>query len=359
MAIKFSVMMAGTLPLADYAAKAVAIERLGFDEVHIADDLIMRPAWPILTLIAQATTRLRLGPAIVTPRVAHPVYHAANLAALDELSGGRALCGVGRGGFNPLIGVPQPERTLTLLRETIEVMQHVLAGSHGGYAGEMFQVAPEFALQYAPVQRHLPIFIGSWGPRCAELAGRVAAGLKADCTWNPRYLAELRTRIEAGARRAGRDPAQIELTVGPLCSIGPDSAVAARAMRRFLALYLPYLEPMTTAAGITQDEARAAAEAHARGDFDALDHLVSDDALRAFTATGTPAGIIPQIEAIVAAGATHIAFGPPLGPDFDAALATIGRDVLPYFRNTNERLGDPASRARLAATAPHERGLSS
>lgn len=332
MAVKFSVMMAGTYPLADYVAKAEAIERLGFDEIHIADDLIMRPAWPILTLIGAHTKRVRLGPAIVTPQVAHPVYHAAHLAALDELTGGRAICGVGRGGFNPLIGVARAERPLRMLREAVEVMRHMLAGERGAYHGDFYTVLPELQFHFAPVQRDIPIFIGTWGPRIAGLAGRVASGLKADCTANPDYLRVLVDSVRSGARQAGRAPDAVEITVGPLTAIGEDAEAARREMRRFLAIYLPYLEPMTSAAGIDAEEIAAASRAVASGDDAAVQRAVSDRALRAFSVSGTPFEAIAQIEALIDAGATHVCFGPPLGAQFDAALELIGTRVLPHFR---------------------------
>ena len=332
MTVKFSVMMAGTYPLADYVAKAEAIERLGFDEIHIADDLIMRPAWPILTLIGAHTKRVRLGPAIVTPQVAHPVYHAAHLAALDELTGGRAICGVGRGGFNPLIGVARAERPLRMLREAVEVMRHMLAGERTAYHGDFYTVLPELQFHFAPVQREIPIFIGTWGPRIAGLAGRVASGLKADCTANPDYLRVLVDSVRSGARQAGRAPDAVEITVGPLTAIGEDAEAARREMRRFLAIYLPYLEPMTSAAGIDAEEIAAASRAVASGDDDAVQRAVSDRALRAFSVSGTPFEAIAQIEALIDAGATHVCFGPPLGAQFDTALELIGTRVLPHFR---------------------------
>ncbi len=337
MGIKFSVMMAGTYPLRACIEMGQAIERWGFDELHIADDLIMRPAWPILSLIGANTSRIRLGPAIVTPQVAHPVYHAAHLAALDELTCGRALCGVGRGGFNTLLGISKPRRPVAMLREAVTLMHHILRGQREAFDGEFFQVTPDMYLQFPAVARDIPIFIGTWGPRLAELAGEIGSGLKADCTANPDYLRTLIARVHQGALGVGRDPAGLEITVGPLCSIATERLQPQREMRRFLALYLPYLAPMTAAAGITADQIQRAATAMARGDLEAVDRLVPDAALRAFSLTGTPADVIPQIERIIAAGATHIAFGPPLGPDFYAALSLIGERILPYFRADGER----------------------
>ena len=48
--------------------------------------------------------------------------------------------------------------------------------------------------------------------------------------------------------------------------------------------------------------------------------------------SGTPNELIPKLEGLVAAGARHLSFGPPLGPDPVAAIQLLGREVLPYFR---------------------------
>lgn len=332
MPIKFSIMLTGMLPMQEYVQKAAAIERYGFDELHIADDLIFRPAWPILTLIGANTERIKLGPAIVTPQVAHPVYHAANLAALDELTGGRAICGVGRGGFNALLGIDKPHKPIKMLREAVQLMRRMLAGERTPFDGEFFQATSDLYFQFAPPRREIPIFIGTWGPKISALAGEIASGLKADCTWNPFYLEHLRDQVFAGAARAGRDPGLLEITVGPLCSISRDRTAAFRQIRRMLALLLPFLAPMTEAAGVTEEEIRAASKAFARGDFERAEGFVSDQTVRAFSVTGTPEDVIPEIKEIIQAGATHIAFGPPLGPDFDEALRLLGEEIVPSFR---------------------------
>ena len=48
----------------DYVPLAQQVEAYGFAQMHIADDLVFRPAWPILTMIAMNTSRLQIGPFI-------------------------------------------------------------------------------------------------------------------------------------------------------------------------------------------------------------------------------------------------------------------------------------------------------
>lgn len=332
MPIKFSVMMTGMYPMSSFVGWAKKIEAYGFDEIHIADDLIMRPAWPILTLIGANTTKIKLGPAIVTPQIAHPVYHAANLAVLDELTGGRAVCGMGRGGFNPLIGVTNPQKPIKMVKEAYLLMRRMLSGSREAFDGEFFKATPDLFYQFDIPRPDMPIFIGTWGPQMAKMAGTVASGFKADCTWSPSYLAHLRQQFLDGAQSSNRDPAGLDVIVGPLCSISRDRAAARDHMKGLLALLQPSLAPMTHNEGIPEDDIQAAFKAYTSGDIEKAKSMISEKAIRAFSASGTPQDIIPEIEEMIAAGATHIAFGPPLGPDFDEALDLLAKDVLPHFR---------------------------
>ena len=332
MAIKISVMLTGSYPMHDYIWMARQIEGYGFDELHIADDLIMRPAWPILTLIGHHTERITLGPAIVTPKVAHPVYHATNLVALDELTGGRAVCGVGRGGLNTLIGIEKPRGTMQMLRETVTIMRKVIARDPSPFAGDFFSTTDGLLLHQNPVRSEIPVFIGTWGPKISQLGGEIAIGIKADCVADPGYLSNLRKNVHVGAERAGREPSESEIIVGPLCSISMDRATAVKTMKRLLAIFLPFTSPMKEFHGINDDQIKTANAAYREGDYDKAESFVPDEAVHAFSLTGTPGEIIPKIEALVDAGATHIAFGPPLGPDFKESIRLLGEKVLPYFR---------------------------
>ncbi len=329
---KISMMTPGTYPMRDYVPLAQQIENYGFDELHVADDLIMKPAWPILTLIGQHTNRITLGPAIVTPMIAHPVYHAANLVALDELTGGRAICGVGRGGLNTMIGLKKPKSTINMLRETVQLMRKVIARDTSPFIGEYFQARPELLFHNKPVRDDIPIFIGSWGPKVSQLGGEVAIGTKADCVADPAYLGKLRDNVRIGAERAGRNPDEMEMIVGPLCSISTDRAAATRNMKELLAIYLPFLSPTKEEVGIDEEAIKKANAAYLAGDHEKAASFVPDQAVKSFSLTGTPEDVIPQIEALIEAGATNVAFGPPHGPDAMEAIKLLGDKVLPNIQ---------------------------
>jgi 5,10-methylenetetrahydromethanopterin reductase len=59
--------------------------------------------------------------------------------------------------------------------------------------------------------------------------------------------------------------------------------------------------------------------------------LVDERMLR-IGVVGEPADVVARLAPLVAAGARHLSFGPPLGPDPVRAVELLGREVLPHFR---------------------------
>jgi len=165
-----------------------------------------------------------------------------------------------------------------------------------------------------------------------QLAGEVADGVKSDGLWNPDYVKIIRENVRIGAARVGRNPDEVKIIAGPLSSISTDRDKARDTARRVLAVYLPYLRPMTDVAGITEAEINKVREAAMSGDFERGAGHVSDLSIAKCSVTGTPHDVIAQIEEMVDAGVNHVAFGHCLGPNFDEALELLGTVVLPHFK---------------------------
>ena len=152
---------------------AKLVEQLGFHTLSIYDDLFFKPAWPILSIVAANTSTIRVGPAVVNPYLIHPAITAGNIALLDEISGGRAYLGIGKGAFLDFVGVETPT-PITAVRETIDIVQRLLDGSMKGYKGDFFNIDESASFRWKPVKPKVPIVIGTWGQRMAELAGKVS-----------------------------------------------------------------------------------------------------------------------------------------------------------------------------------------
>ncbi len=336
MTVKFSIDLHGFHPTGNYVRIAQFAEDHGFDEVHVVDDLGFRPAWPLLALMAAATSRIGLGPWLVSPRIVHPAYHAANLAELDDISDGRAVFCVGRGGFMDQLGLDEPARPMTMLRESVQLTRHLLAGNQEPFPGRVFEARGGMQLRFAVRRPDVPLLIGTWGPQTAGMAGEVADGFLASCLTDPAYYRQLVDSFEAGAAKAGRDGAQLEKAVSPLCCISRDREAAFEIMRRKLPSMLQYLYPLTAAAGITADQISrdpySIAALNREVPVPERGLAMSEEQIRFFSTVGAPADVIPQIEGLIDAGANHIAFSGPLGPDVDEAITLLAREIVPRFR---------------------------
>lgn len=330
--IQLSIGISGSKSISDYITLAQLAEAYNFHTLSIFDDLMFKPAWPILYVIAQQTQRIRLGPSVTNPYLIHPAILAENAAMLDEISGGRAYFGVGRGAFLDFVNV-QSEKPISGVRETIEIARRLWRGDNTPFQGQVFQTTALAKLQWQPPRPNIPIMVGTWGARMCEMAGAVADEVKAGSMWSARYGVHMWKHIAAGARAAGRDPNAIGLVFGPLTSVAADREQAKAYARRTLAFYLPYLAPMPEFVGIEPAVVQRIQTATSQGDFDAAFAAVPQLALDHFALYGTPHDLIEQIERMMAETAVRrIEFGMPHGPDGSlAAIHLLGKVVLPHF----------------------------
>ena len=127
----------------------------------------------------------------------------------------------------------------------------------------------------------------------------------------------------------------IDLAACIWVSLSDDAAAAEAVLRDKIAYYGAGLSPLILERlGVTKDEfgpiehaimtERDPAKARA---------LVTDKMLR-IGIVGTTSNLIVRLETLVAMGARHLSFGPPLGPDPLAAVEQIGRSVIPHFRRS-------------------------
>ena len=334
MTLKFSIDLNGMYSVSEYVRIAKLVEDYGFDEVHVVDDLGYRPAWPTLALIADHTSRIKLGPWLISPRIVHPAYHAANLAEIDEISDGRAVCCLGRGGFMDMLGLEEPDKPLTMLRESVALIRHLFASETAPFKGKVFTARHDMGFRFTPLRSNIPLMIGTFGPQTAKLAGEIADGLLVSCVTDRNYLHSLVASFDTGAKESGRNSSVLEKAVSPLCCLSTNRDAAFELMRRKLPNMLKYLFPLTKHAGLTpadipdDDFSLAALDSSSP----ALGTELSEDQIRFFSCVGTPADVIPQIEGMLDAGINHVAFSGLLGPNVDEAIKLIATEIMPRFR---------------------------
>lgn len=331
----FSLAFEGDEPLRHYAVYAKLMEKYDFYSFQAYDHLMYKPAWPMLFTIAGHTRRLQLGPVTTQPFFVHPALTAANLACLDELSGGRALIGLSRGFpfYLDMLSL-KPKRPVTALKEAVEVIDRLLRGTREPYSGSVFKTSTDTYLRWQPPRTRIPIFIGTWGPKTLQMAGRLEAvsGTVTDTLWNPKFVPVIKENLRLGANEVGRDPESLLIGARPFTSVSKSREAAEKTAKSALVNYLPHLSPLSDYAGIDEFEIQEVRAAIARGDLASAEKAISEKSVRSFTATGTPDDLIDQTEDMIRAGVRHIIFGYPLGPSREKAVNLIGQDVIPHFQ---------------------------
>ncbi|HEY2936998.1 MAG TPA: LLM class flavin-dependent oxidoreductase [Gaiellaceae bacterium] len=305
----------------EYVELARLAERGGFDVVSVYHDLFFQPAIYPLLLMAQVTERVRLGPAALNPFTLHPVEIAGQIAALDAVSGGRAYLGLVRGSWLEELGI-EPRRSLTSLRETVEVVRRLLAGDTSGLAGEVFSLAAGAGLRYEPPRRRVPLLIGTWGVKVAALAGEVAEELKIGGTANPDLVPIMRERI-------GNDG--VGIVVGAVTVVDEDGAAARRKARAEAALYFPVVARLDPTLEVPQrlvEDVRRLVEA---GDQRAAGELIPDELLDRIAFAGTPEQVAGRAAALYEAGAARVEFGTPHGLSPRVGVELLAARVVPEF----------------------------
>ncbi len=199
--IRRSVNLIPECPLDRIVALAVQAEELGFDRCWVYDEgLITRDVHVTMAAIAEATTRLAIGPGITNPYTRHPAQTASAVATLDELSGGRAFLGIGAGGTLTLdpIGLER-HRPLTAVREAIEVARALFGGGAVDYDGSSVTLRSATMGYGRP---DIEIWLAGRGPKILALGGEVADGVMLDFIHKP-SLGEAVARVR-GARSEAR-----------------------------------------------------------------------------------------------------------------------------------------------------------
>jgi alkanesulfonate monooxygenase SsuD/methylene tetrahydromethanopterin reductase-like flavin-dependent oxidoreductase (luciferase family)/predicted kinase len=230
----------GEDPAAWLRSVALAADEAGFAGLALMDHLIQIPQvgrswepipepWVTLGMLAGFDTDLRLG-TLVSPVTFRPAGVLAKAAAtLDALSGGRAFCGIGVGWWDrehAAFGLPfpSPATRLRMLEAEIETFRALWQPGTRPYRGARVEL-PETTCYPRPAG-HLPIIVGGSGDRTLGVAARLADGcnLQSDVDVLDGRLAVLR----AECVRAGRDPAEVAVTVLDVPVVGRDREHAAR-----------------------------------------------------------------------------------------------------------------------------------
>jgi len=308
-----------TLPLQSLPSMDAAIEfaqaaedggysHLSMSEVTGHNAVAMQGA------LGARTTEIGITNDVVSPFGRSPALLGQTAATVQQLTGGRYRLGLGASS-PPLAeqwhGV-EFERPLRRLRETIEIIDQVLAGERVDYSGEIFDLGgltPEFG----PVEPKPDIDVASLGPKSVELTGRFADG------WVPQLFTPdgLETRLEdlkRGAELGGRSLDDLRVTPTYRCCV-LDDRERARTLARdqlvfMLAAYGPYYRESVARQG-WEDVTDEISERWDEGDKAGAKAALPEELLDALVGAGQPEEVrerIAQFTEIDAVDAVRVSF---------------------------------------------------
>jgi probable F420-dependent oxidoreductase len=174
-------------------------EAAGFAYGWLFDSHVLwREPYVLLTLMAEATTTLRLGTCVTNPATREPSVTASALAVLEEVSGGRMDLGIGRGDSARRV-LGKPPTTMATLEEAIAVIRDLVEGRAVQYEGTELQLPWTGAWK-------LPVWVAGYGPMALAMTGRIADGLiiqLADPDLIRWFVGQVREAEAAAGRAAG------------------------------------------------------------------------------------------------------------------------------------------------------------
>ena len=312
-------------------------ERFGLHGVWVSSLLDSRDPCASLGLLAQTSSRIRLGPIAVNPFDTHPVKIAAALLTLNEMAGGRAQIVIGGGGEAlQSLGI-RPERRVRAVRECVEIIRAAASGERVNYAGELFRVSN---LQLRWLEAVAPqILVGASQRQMLRMAAGCADGIMLS-DMPPAPASAAISQLDSALDERGRRRPDFQKTVFTAWHVYPDRQQALREGRRWLLLrgiFRPwllaeFLAPDDVALVMASQAAFAQAFATSSHVVDGVPDRILDALVENVTISGSPDNLEPVVEKLrhlKAAGLSGIALR--LYTDPAASIRLIGKRIIPVL----------------------------
>lgn len=310
--------------LRDDPALVARAEALGYESAWAAEGQ-GKSAFGKLEQWATHTEEIGLATGIVNVFSRTPAALAQAAATLDAHSDGRAILGLGVAHPGVVEGFhgAEFERPLARMHEYIDLLRRYLRGDPEGFDGDFFSPArTSFWAAFDPERAEIPIYNGALGPANVRLTGQFADG------WLPNLYPESQFEealdwLATGAKRADRDPADVDVAMYVLTAVHDDVETARQAAAEHVAYYVRdipgYYDRAAEEAGFGDDieAVRAAASTEAGAD------RVSDGLLNRLAVVGTPADARAQLADLRAMGVDLPIVRAPAGTDREWVERTL------------------------------------
>jgi 5,10-methylenetetrahydromethanopterin reductase len=315
-----------------YGAAAIGT----YDSAFLGGDAYVRA-----TLMALTAPRAQIGLRPSNPLTREPQIMASFLASIDQLTGGRAFLDIASGD-SAVFNIGYPAASRARIEDYVTCVRGLLAGGEATYQGRAQRV--RWAKE--AVRPRVPISICAEGPRMLHLGGRIGDGVIAGTGLLPEVISDTIARVQAGARAAGRDPAEVDLWFTARSSLHEDRERAVDNVKASVSSILNHAMRFGLDGKHVPADLRAKVQDYVDG-YELYDHVLhggrnprrmadlglTDYAIDRWALAGAPGDWIARIEQLAERGARKLWVGVS-GGDLDGQrryLKLMGEEIMPRF----------------------------
>ncbi len=314
---------------------AIQAEKTGFNTLWITDHFNNRNVYVSLAIISAYTDKIRFGPGVTNPYMAHPIVTAQAVSTLSEIAPGRVVCGIGVGDKTTLEMVNiRPSKPLTTVRESVRIIREITSGKNLEMEGRIFTVSGA-KLNFKTTKR-VPIFIGAQGPKMLALAAEIGDGVLI----NASHSKDVRNAMEflkEGVAKTGKSLKDLEIAAYTSFSLAEEQKKATKAVVPVVAYIVAGCpEIVLQKHGISVETANKIRQAIVKGKWKEAFSQITDKMIEAFSICGTPEKVVEKIDRLVKVGTTQIVAGSPIGPDIRKSINMIGAEIFPHFKGQED-----------------------
>lgn len=319
------------MPVDRMVALTRQAEDAGFDYGWMFDSHVLwLEPYPLLTLMAENTKKMKLGPCVTNPAVRDITVTSSLFATLNLISGGRMQLGIGRGDSSRRVLGKKPVTSATL-EQAVADFRALTSGKEIEFEGSPARLAWATG---AP-----PVWIAGYGPKVLEMAGRVADGIILQFA-DPDLIEWCLSFVKKGAESAKRDFKKIEVMAAAPVWVSDDLTVARDRVRWFPALVSNHVVDLVSRYKPEELPPALTSYVRNRGGYDYQQHcevdssnskFVTDEVVDRFCLVGSADAHLKKLRTLAAAGVTQFNIYLMCGDEEDT-LATYKKEVLPKFR---------------------------
>ena len=305
-------------------------EKAGFEYGWIFDEhVLLKEPYPLLTLMAANTERMRLGTCVTNPATRDMTVTASLFATLNLISGGRMELGIGRGDSSRRVMGKKPV-SWSQLEAAVKEFRELTSGNEVQHDGQPTR------LSWA--EEPPRVWIAGYGPKVLHMAGRVADGIILQFA-DPALIEWCMGFVKEGARAAGRDPSRIEVMAAAPVWVSDDLNVGRERVRWFPALVSNHVMDLIRQYKPEDLPPALTSYVQERGHYDYQHHcevgsdnaeFVSDEVIERFCLIGNAEAHRRKLQELAKAGVTQFNIYLMCGEE-EQTLDEYQKEIFPAF----------------------------